>query len=201
MDDQEGREFSIDDINTLQMIAQNIALAIHNAQLYKELNESIEAKRQTENMLVQSERMAAAGRLTASIAHEINNPLQALQNCLYLADHAELGTNERQKYITMARSELERLNTTVQRMLDYYRPGAKDRQLTDLNEMIGRIVDLIIPQLKKNGILVETDLVYSDGGATRVGNAGQGIRVIQIQRFIAAGRHGGSRDDDRWRRR
>lgn len=152
MDDLEGREFTDEEIDTLQMIAQNTSLAIHNAQLYKDLNESIAAHRRTETMLVQSDRVAAAGRLTASIAHEINNPLQALQNCLYLADHSDLDSKERQKYLLLARTELDRLNSTVQRMLDYYRPGVKDRQRTDLNELILRVIELLEPQLAIKGI-------------------------------------------------
>jgi signal transduction histidine kinase len=158
MDDQPDREFSDDDMATLELIARNISLAIHNAQLYQDLQESIEAQRQAESRLIQSERMAAAGRLTASIAHEINNPLQALHNCLHLAERNELTVQERSKYLAMARSELDRLITTVQRMLDFYRPGARDRQQTDINQLVSHIVALVEPQLTKNHIRISTDL-------------------------------------------
>jgi signal transduction histidine kinase len=158
MDDHPEREFSDDDIATLELVAKNISMAIHTAQLIRDLQESIEAQRQAENRLIQSERMAVAGRLTASIAHEINNPLQAVHNCLYLAQRSELSASERQKYLTMAGSELDRLISTVQRMLDFYRPGARDRQHTDINQMIEHLVALVEPQMTKNQISIITEL-------------------------------------------
>jgi signal transduction histidine kinase len=157
MDDRPGREFSDEDLQTLEMIGQNIALAIQNAQFYQILQESIDAQKQAESRLIQSERVAAAGRLTASIAHEINNPLQALENCLYLADRTELSQEERQKYISMARLELDRLTSTVQRMLDFYRPGARDRQSIDINDLLVRMIALVEPQLTRQGIEVHTN--------------------------------------------
>jgi signal transduction histidine kinase len=161
MDDRPDRDFSDEDLQTLEMIAHNIALAIHNAQLYQKLQERIEAQRQAESRLIQSERIAAAGRLTASIAHEINNPLQALHNCLYLSERNELSIEERQKYLAMARSELDRLISIVQRMLEYYRPGARDRQPTDINQMIEKMVDLVRQQLIKNHIEIQLNLAKS----------------------------------------
>jgi signal transduction histidine kinase len=158
MDDDPVREFTEEDIETLELIARNISLAIQNARLYRELQERIDALRQAENRLVQSERIAVAGRLTASIAHEINNPLQALQNCLYLADRNDLSSANRKKYLSMARAEMERLVSTVQRMLDFYRPGVRDRQATDINQLITRIIALVEPQLTRNKIQVTTEL-------------------------------------------
>jgi len=158
MDDRPERIFSNEDIKTLELISRNIALAIHNAQLFADIKEAVEAQRQAESLLIQSERMAAAGRLTASIAHEINNPLQALYNCLYLAERSELSPTDRHKYLTMARSELDRLISTVQRMLDFYRPGVRDRQQTDINELITRTVALVEPQLIQKQIQISTRL-------------------------------------------
>ena len=72
------------------------------------------------------------GRLSASIAHEINNPLQSVQNCLHLAAHEDLPEAKRREYFEMASAEVERLSVTVRRMLDFYRPGsAKSRAAAD----------------------------------------------------------------------
>jgi two-component system NtrC family sensor kinase len=102
--------------------------------------------------------MATAGRLTASIAHEINNPLQAVQNCLHLAGRKELSEEQRQKYLDMARTELERLMNTVQRMLDFYRPAALDRKPIDINKLLESVLSLVSPQLKDHNILIYLDL-------------------------------------------
>jgi two-component system NtrC family sensor kinase len=102
--------------------------------------------------------MAAAGRLTASIAHEINNPLQAVRNCLHLAEREDLIGAKRQEYLDLAKSELDRLMTTVQRMLDFYRPGAASPQSVDISDLLNHILGLMSQQLTQRGIRVVTDL-------------------------------------------
>jgi two-component system NtrC family sensor kinase len=158
MDDDPNRQFTDGDMQSLELIAQNIAIAIHNAQLYAQLEERMEAQKLAEARLIQTEKIATAGRLTASIAHEINNPLQALQNCLYLVDRNGISSDEGKEYLTMARSELDRLVATVQRMMDYYRPGIRDRELTDINGVIQRVLALMGPQLDDHQIRVQTKL-------------------------------------------
>ena len=71
--------------------------------------------------------MAAVGRLMASLAHEINNPLQAVRNCLHLATRKGINTEERLRYLEMTDGQLERLVITVRRMLDFYRPGGVEK--------------------------------------------------------------------------
>lgn len=157
-DDNPEREFSLEDIAILELIARSVSTAIHNAQLYNELQERIKAQKEAEARLIQSERMATAGRLTASIAHEINNPLQALRNFLDLAGREELGINDRKKYLSVASDELDRLTTIVQRMLDFYRPGARDRTLVNLNDIISKVLTLMSNQFRAKNIVVHTDL-------------------------------------------
>jgi two-component system NtrC family sensor kinase len=98
--------------------------------------------------------MATAGRLTASIAHEINNPLQAVQNCIHLAGREEFPAEKRAEYISLAETELVRLMTTVQRMLDYYRPGGVDPQRLDVAELLQRVTSLLSPQMDARGVRV-----------------------------------------------
>jgi two-component system NtrC family sensor kinase len=140
------------------ILARQAGAALENARLYTELRSYIHQVERSQHAMLQAEKMAAAGRLTASIAHEINNPLQSLHNCLHLAGRKELSAAERQKYLEMSQSELDRLMATVQRMLDYYRPGARDRQWTDLNEVVQRVVVLTETQLNKNNIQIQACL-------------------------------------------
>ena len=65
----------------------------------------------SQTALLQAEKMAAAGRLSASIAHEVNNPLQSVQNCLHLASREDLPEEKRKEYFDLARMELERLSS------------------------------------------------------------------------------------------
>lgn len=125
-------------------------------QLYAELQLSMESLEKSQKALLQAEKMAAAGRLTASIAHEINNPLQSLSNCLHLVGRNELPPEVREKYRQSAETELDRLMVIVQRMLDLYRPGARERQWTDLEEVFTHVLTLFEPQMHRANVSVHT---------------------------------------------
>lgn len=146
--------FRESDLEMFAILARQAAIAQENARLQAELREYIRQLENSQRALIQAEKMAIAGRLTASIAHEINNPLQAVQNCVHLAGRVELADRERQNYLALAQSELERLMQTVQRMLDFYRPTALDRKPVDINSLIEKVMSLMDKQLKDHHIQV-----------------------------------------------
>jgi signal transduction histidine kinase len=111
---------------------------------------------ESQQALIRAEKMASAGRLTASIAHEINNPLQAVQNCLHLATRGEVTKKKQREYLDLANRELNRLMSTVQRMLDFYRPGAVEPQRVDLAALLRHVISLLSPQLQARDIRVST---------------------------------------------
>jgi two-component system NtrC family sensor kinase len=129
---------------------------MENARLYEELRNYVRRVEESQQALVRAEKMAAAGRLTASIAHEINNPLQAVQNCLHLATRGELPKKKQREYIDMANHELGRLISTVQRMLDFYRPGSVDRQRINIITLLRRVIKLLSSQLQARNIRIST---------------------------------------------
>jgi signal transduction histidine kinase/FixJ family two-component response regulator len=142
------------DLELLVVLARQAAVALENARLHAELREYIQQLEDSQRALVQAEKMATAGRLTASIAHEINNPLQAVQNCLHLAGRFELTEEQRQNYLGMASHELNRLMETVHRMLDFYRPAALDRKPVDVNLLLERVISLVAKQMDDHHIHV-----------------------------------------------
>ncbi len=144
--------FRESDLEMFIILARQAAVALENARLHAELRENIRQLEESQRALIQAEKMAIAGRLTASIAHEINNPLQSVQNCLHLAGRAELPARQRQDYLSTAQSELERLTFTVQRMLDYYRPTALDRKPTDVNLLLEKVLSLANKQLSDHHV-------------------------------------------------
>jgi signal transduction histidine kinase len=105
--------------------------------------------------------MAAAGRLTASIAHEVNNPLQSVQNCLHLAGDDRVSPEKRKEYFELAKKELDRLMKTMQRMLDFYRPGSAKAEQVDLLELLQHVLSLTSQQLGQKHIAVTTELPKS----------------------------------------
>lgn len=142
------------ELETLRILTRQAIVALENAQLYDELQVHINQVEESQRALIQAEKMAAVGRLTASIAHEINNPLHSVQNCLHLARRQELPVADREEYLEMAAEEMERLTHTVRQMLDFYRPSALDRKPTNINESIERVLKLLENQLKSNQIII-----------------------------------------------
>jgi PAS domain S-box-containing protein len=87
----------------------------------------ISAEKQSEEAVRRSEKLATAGRLAASIAHEINNPLEAVVNLLYLARH---DSSHAEEYLTLAEQEVGRVAQLAQQTLGFVRdassPGSMD---------------------------------------------------------------------------
>ena len=147
--------FQVVDVEMLGLLARQADIALENARLYEELREYVSQIERSQRALIQAEKMSAVGRLTASIAHEINNPLQGVQNCLHLSEREELSMEDRAKYMGLAKEELDRLMYTVKRMLDFYRPGALQRENTDLKKIVETVLALLDKQLSDQEIEVE----------------------------------------------
>ncbi len=143
------------DLEKFLILARQATIAMENARLYEELRAYVRRVEESQQALVQAEKLAAAGRLTASIAHEINNPLQGVRNCFHLATRDDVPPEMRQKYMDMTRQELDRLMTTVQRMLDFYRPSAEFKPVQVL-DLLEHVVNLLSQQLRERSIRVST---------------------------------------------
>jgi two-component system NtrC family sensor kinase len=150
--------FRESDLEMFQILTRQAAAAIENARLYDEQRSYVRKIEESQMALLQAEKMASAGRLSASIAHEINNPLQSVQNCLHLAAREDLPEEKRSEYFDLARAELERLAVTVQRMLDFYRPGAVKPESVQLAELLHYVVNLTEKQLNERGISIVSEL-------------------------------------------
>jgi two-component system NtrC family sensor kinase len=154
---QQGDEpFRDVDWEMFLLLSRQAAIAMENARLYAELRDYVQRVEDSQQALIRAEKMATAGRLTASIAHEINNPLQAVQNCLHLAMRKDMPAEKQQEYLNLAHTELDRLMSTVQRMLDFYRPGGVEPQQVDVADLLRHVIDLLSPQLTARGIRVTT---------------------------------------------
>ena len=110
--------------------------------------------RRTEQALRRSEQLAAAGRLAASIAHEINNPLEAVTNLLFLAK-TDMGLSDRSKdLLEVADKELQRLSHITARSLKFYRQRTAPT-LTSLDEVIDSVVFFHDPSIRLRNIQVD----------------------------------------------
>jgi len=153
-----GGAFTEQDLELLQAMAASVAVAVDNASLYSELADFAKELERSQAQLVQAEKMAAIGRLAASIAHEINNPLQAIHNSLHLSLHKFLDNDKRLQYLDMAQAEVQRLIEIVQRMLDFYRPSRGGVVPTDVNSVIENVLALAHKRLQHGSVRVHTRL-------------------------------------------
>lgn len=83
--------------------------------------EDITQRKQSEAALIKSEKLAASGRLAAALAHEINNPLQAVTNLMGLLERSQQLSQQDREYATLASKETSRIVRLVQQSLGFYR--------------------------------------------------------------------------------
>ncbi|MBW8011725.1 MAG: response regulator [Chloroflexi bacterium] len=183
--------FQVADLDLFGILARQADVALENARLYSELRAYVRQVEESQRALTQAEKMAAVGRLTASIAHEVNNPLQSVRNCLHLAERPELNEEERESYMQLAKDELERLMLTVQRMLDFYRPGALERKPTDIVELVKRVLKLLDQQLANQNVNVSEDFPSGLPVVTVVSNQLQQVFFNIILNAMEAMPNGG----------
>ena len=144
--DRSGRRYSSGDLPIAQDLAARIALAVQNARLHTE-------QQAAQAALVQSEKIAAAGRLSAAIAHEINNPLEAVVNMVYLMDACAETPSEVRKYAQEVLSELSRIAHITRQTLGFYRELGGVQEF-DLSESVQETLTLLKKRITARDIIV-----------------------------------------------
>lgn len=103
-------------------------------------------------MLIRTSKLAAASRLTASVAHEINNPLQSVIGLLSLVYEKLTGKTEIKTYLSVIDSELRRVAHIVNGMRDLYRPENEQKTDTNVNAVLEQLLILVRKQSQENGV-------------------------------------------------
>jgi signal transduction histidine kinase len=143
------RTYTEADLVYAEDLADRISLALDNARLYG-------AQRSAQEALVQSEKLAAAGRLSAAIAHELNNPLEAITNLLFLIETDPDLPETSRNYAKDALSELERLSHITRQSLGFYRELTTAQDF-NVSENVQDTLDLYARRLSARGIVITTD--------------------------------------------
>jgi signal transduction histidine kinase len=139
----EEKKWSEADVRLLKMVAEIFVGALE--------------RKRAERRAVRAERMAAMGRMAAGVAHEINNPLQAIQSNLELALDFDLEPGEREECLEIARQEIERLGEVSRRMLSFARPSGGTRCPTSIVTLTEHALTLVGEQLRDARIEVTKD--------------------------------------------
>lgn len=114
-------------------------------------------RRRLQQVLFETEKLAATGRLAASIAHEINNPLEAVQNSLYLLGTVVPAEKAEHRYLEIAQRETQRMSRILRQMLGFYKP-VSDMAPVDINATVEEAEALVSKRLREARIALVRDL-------------------------------------------
>ncbi len=127
--------------------------------IFKDLRERLRIERElqkTQQALLQSEKLAAMGRLTSQIAHELNNPIYGIMNTLELLKTEISPESKRRRILELSLSETQRLSEMLRNMLSFSKPEEEKRRPVKINELIEGILLVMEKQMRESNIKLET---------------------------------------------
>ena len=149
----------------------------------------VSIRKRMEQSLLQAEKIAATGRMAATIAHEVNNPLEAVMNLLYLL-RAKITDDEGRNFLATAEDELGRVSHIAKQTLGYYREHAA-ASLASVSEIAEHALTIYEPRCTVAGIAVRRSIGPSTKIVLRRGEMMQVISNL-IANSIYAMRDGGT---------
>ena len=178
------RRLSDEDLQLMIAVADQLAVSLQKASLYTNLQWALQQEQAIRSQLLQSERLALVGRLLASVSHELNNPLQAIQNALFLLKEETNLTRQGKQDLGIVLSETERMAALIERLRSAYRPARiRDFQPVNLNSLVEDVYALITTHMRHKQIafefLPDADLPVIPGIADQ-------IRQVVLNLFLNA---------------
>jgi signal transduction histidine kinase/CheY-like chemotaxis protein len=154
--------FSSSDCEFLRQLSEHVALAAHQTQIYTALQQAYDDLRQTQQIVMQQERLRALGQMASGIAHDINNAISPIALYTELLLEKEPGLSVRtREYLKTTQTAIEDVAHTVARMREFYREREPQLILlpVDLSHLAQQVLDLTrarwsdMPQ--KRGIVIQ----------------------------------------------
>jgi len=137
--------FTSSDCEFLLQLSEHVSLAAHQSKLYGALQKAYDDLRQTQQVVMQQERLRALGQMASGIAHDINNAISpvALYTESLLEREPNLSANAR-RYLETIRRAIDDVAQTVARMREFYRQRAPQMTLApvDVNDLVKQVIDL-----------------------------------------------------------
>jgi signal transduction histidine kinase/ActR/RegA family two-component response regulator len=167
---REANAFSSADCEFLKQLSEHVALASHQAQLYGALQRAYDDLRQSQQTVMQNERLRALGQMASGIAHDINNAISpvSLYTELLLQQEKQISEQGRARLGTMQRA-IEDVAGTIERMREFYRPreSAREFNRVDVHTAIDQVVELTQPRWRalpqERGIVIDLRRRFAAG--------------------------------------
>ncbi len=153
-----GRPVTSADIGFLTLLSNQAGLALENSRLYGNLQEMNIQLLQTQNRLIQSEKLAAMGELVASITHEIKNPLVSIGGFARRIDRHLAEESPEKKYIHIVLDEVKRLERFLDETLDFSKKTSAPFEPRNLNDIIQDTLSFLSGEFLDKGISVASKL-------------------------------------------
>ena len=136
---------------TISPIRDESGLVIGASKIARDISQ----RKQVERLLLQSEKLAATGRMAAAVAHEINNPLESVINLVYLARQESAVEGKAYRFLATAEEELERVSHLARQTLGYYRDTGTPAAV-HLHDLIDNVLTVYNTKLLTTDISVDT---------------------------------------------
>jgi signal transduction histidine kinase len=140
-----------------ETLLSTLEIALRGRQRQYQIRDQIQQYALAQAALLRSEKLAVTGRLAASIAHEINNPLEAVTNLLYLM-HGNLSPEQRKQYLAEAEQELARVTEITKQTLRFYREPSQPTA-TDVSAVLDSVLRLHGSRLRAAGVKVQCEIL------------------------------------------
>lgn len=151
-----GEIFDPDEIELLETLMGEAAIALKNSGLYEDLRNQMEELRKTQQQLIQSAKLAAIGELASCVAHELNNPLGImLGNAELMLQQMPSHSPNHEKLATIV-SEANRAGKITRNLLGFARRREPKREPLDLHDVVRRSLDLVETKLAYNRVELQT---------------------------------------------
>ena len=163
--------------------------------IFKDLRERSKMERELREIqqaLLQSEKLAAMGRLTSQIAHELNNPIYGIMNTLELLKTEIPPESKRRRILELSLSEIQRLSEMLRNMLSFSKPEEETRKRLSLNELLEGILLMMERQMRESNIRVVLDLDHQIPEVMASTNQMRQVMLNMFKNAKEAMPHGGT---------